>query len=100
MLEIVVKNGMMLHVRYPSPIVASSASGGGRHPQQGTMTNDDSLNPVVVQQSILHLASASLNNVGDYKSTGQPLVYALCVDNVGNNQTTATTTSSYCPIVL
>jgi hypothetical protein len=27
-------------------------------------------------------------------------VYALCVDNVGNNQTTATTTSSYCPIVL
>ena len=32
--------------------------------------NNDGLVPVVVQQAVLHSASASIDNVGDDKSTG------------------------------
>ena len=39
--------------------------------------NDDCLVPVVEQQAVLYSASASIDNVGDDKSTGRRLAYAL-----------------------
>ena len=39
--------------------------------------NDDGLVPVVVQQAVLHSASASIDNVGDDKLTGRRLAYVL-----------------------
>ena len=64
--------------------------------------NDDGLIPVVVQQAVLYSASASIDNVGDDKSTGQRLAYALHTDDVGNDQTTTTmtATSSCRPLIL
>ena len=50
-------------------------------------TNNDGLIPVVVQQDVLYLAFASLDNVGDDKLTRQRLAYTLRTDNVGDNQT-------------
>ena len=48
---------------------------------------DDGLIPVVVQQSNLYLASASLDDTGDNE-------YVLRMDNVGDDRTTTTITSS------
>ena len=63
--------------------------------------NDDGLVPVVVQQAVLYSASASINNVGDEKSTGQRLAYALCTDDVGDDRTTTTmTATSSCPPLI
>ena len=50
--------------------------------------NDDGLVPVVVQQAVLYSASTSIYNVGDDKSTGQRLVYALHTDDVSDDRTT------------
>ncbi len=63
--------------------------------------NDDGLVPVVVQQPILYLSSASLDNFGDDKLTGRRLPYALRTNNVGDGRTTTrmTTTSSCCDAV-
>ena len=49
--------------------VVGDKEGGGNG---GNMArnNDDGLIPVVVQQAVLYLASASINNVGNDKSTG------------------------------
>ncbi len=64
--------------------------------------NDDGLIPVVVQQTILYSASASIDNVGDDKSTGQRLAYVLRTDDVGDDRTTTTmtATSSCRPLIL
>ncbi len=66
--------------------------------------NDDGLVPVVVQQAVLYSASASIDKVGDDKSTGQRLAYALRTDDVGDNQMTTTmtmtATSSCRPLIL
>ena len=64
--------------------VVGDKEGGGNG---GNMArnNDDGLIPVVVQQAVLYLASASINNVGNDKSTGQRLAYTLCTDNVSND---------------
>ena len=64
--------------------------------------NDDGLVPVVVQQAVLYSASASIDNVGDDKSTGQRLAYALRTDNVGDDRTTTTmmAISSCRPLIL
>jgi hypothetical protein len=64
--------------------------------------NDDGLVPVIVQQAVLHSASASLDDAGDDKSTGRQLLYALRMDDVGNNRTTTTMTmtSSCRPLML
>ena len=64
--------------------------------------NDDGLVPVVVQQAVLYSASASIDNVGDNKSTGQRLAYALRTDDVGDDRTTTTmtATSSCRPLIL
>jgi hypothetical protein len=64
--------------------------------------NDDGLIPVIVQQAVLHSASASLDDAGDDKSTGRQLLYALRMDDVGNNRTTTTMTmtSSCRPLML
>jgi hypothetical protein len=45
--------------------------------------NVDGIVPVVVQQAILFVASASLHDVGNDKSTGQQLAYALQMDKHG-----------------
>ena len=77
--------------------------GGG---DKGNMArnNDDGLVPVVVQQAVLYSAFASIDNVGDDKSTGQRLAYALRTDDVGDNQMTTTmtmtATSSCRPLIL
>ena len=75
--------------------------GGG---DEGNMArnNDDGLVPVVVQQAVLYSASASIDNVGDDKSTGRQLAYALCTDDVGDDRmtTTMTATSSCRPLIL
>ena len=47
--------------------------------------NDDGLVPVVVQQAVLHSASASLDDVGDDESTGRRLAYMLRTDDVGDD---------------
>ncbi len=62
--------------------------------------NDDGLVPVVVQQAVLHSASASLDDVGDDESTGRRLAYTLRTDDVGDDQmmTTMTATSSCRPL--
>ena len=64
--------------------------------------NDDGLVPVVVQQAVLYSASASIDNVGDDKSTGRRLAYALRTDDVGDDRTTTTmtATSSCRPLIL
>ena len=105
-MEIVIEYGTTLHVRYPAPIVASSASGGG--PASPARYDDDNgLVPVVVQQPILYSAYASLNDdvgsddvgsddVGsDDESTGGRLLasYALRTDDVGDDRTTTATTT-------
>ena len=64
--------------------------------------NDDGLVPVAVHQPILYTAFASLDNVGNNKSNGRGLSYALRMDDVGDNQTTmtmTTTTLSCCPLM-
>ena len=76
--------------------------GGG---DRGNMArnNNDGLVPVVVQQAVLYSASASIDNVGDDKSTGRRLAYALCTDDVGDDRTTTTTmtaTSSCRPLIF
>ena len=81
----------MLHVQYPTPIVSLSALGWGS--ASPVRNKDDGLIPVVLQQPILHLASASLDDTGDDE-------YVLRMDNVGDDRTTMTITSSCCPIVL
>jgi hypothetical protein len=63
-LEIVVKYGTTLNVRYPAPIVASSAASGGGSASRAR-DNEDGLVHVVMRQSYLYLASASLNDGGD-----------------------------------
>ncbi len=82
--------------------VVGDKEGGGNG---GNMVrnNEDGLVPVVVQQAILYLASASLDNVGDNKSTGRELAYTLrTVVDVGNNRmTTAMTATLSCrPLML
>jgi hypothetical protein len=64
--------------------------------------NDDGLVPVVMQQAVLYSASASIDNVGDDKSTGQRLTYALRTDDVGDDRrtTTMTATLSCRPLIL
>ncbi len=47
--------------------------------------NNDGLVPVVVQQAVLHSASASLDDVGDDESTGRRLAYMLRTDDVGDD---------------
>ncbi len=63
---------------------------------------NNGLVPVVVQQAILYLASASLNDAGDDELTGQRLAYTLCTDDAGDDQTTMmmTTTLSCRPFML
>jgi hypothetical protein len=63
---------------------------------------NNGLVPVVVQQAILYLASASLDNAGNDESTGQRLAYMLRTDDSGDNETTMmmTTTLSCCPLML
>jgi hypothetical protein len=83
--------------------VVGNEEGGG---DGGNMArnNDDGLVPVVVQQAVLYLASASIDNVGDDKTTGQRLSYALRTDDVGDDRTTTTmtmtATSSCRPLIL
>ena len=62
--------------------VVGDEEGGG---DGGNMArnNDDGLVPVVLQQAVLYSASASIDNVGDDKSTGRRLAYALRTDDVG-----------------
>jgi len=68
-LEIVVEYGMMLHVQYPAPIVASStASGGG--PASLVRNNGNGLVPVAVQHPSLYSASVILDNAGKDELTG------------------------------
>ena len=64
--------------------------------------NNDGLVPVVVQQAILYLASASLDDAGKDKSTGRRLAYTLHTDNAGDDRTTMmmTTTLSCRPLML
>ena len=66
--------------------VVGDEEGGG---DGGNMarTNDDGLVPVVVQQAVLYSAFASLDSVGEDESTGRRLAYALCTDDVGDDQT-------------
>jgi len=70
--------------------------------EEGNMVrnNDDGLVPFVVQQAVLHLASASLDDVGDDESTGRRLGCTLRTDNVGDDRTmtTMTATSSCRPL--
>ena len=66
----------MLHVLYPTPIVSLSASGWGS--ASPVRNKDDGLIPVVVQQPILYLASASLDDTGDNE-------YVLRMDNAGDD---------------
>ncbi len=47
--------------------------------------NDDGLIPVIVQLPVLYSSSASLDDVGDDKSTGRRLSYALCTNDVGDD---------------
>jgi len=55
--------------------------------------NDNGLVPVMImQQPILYSAFTSLGDVGDNKSTGRRLSYALRTNDVGNDQTTTTMT--------
>ena len=63
---------------------------------------NDGLVPVVVQQAILYLASASLDGAGNDESTGRRLAYTLCTDDAGDNQTMMmmTTTLSCCSLML
>jgi hypothetical protein len=68
--------------------------GGGRRRGNMARNNDDGLVPVVVQQAVLYSASASIDNVGEDKSTGRLLAYALRTDDVGNDQTTTTMTAT------
>jgi hypothetical protein len=81
--------------------VVGDEEGGG---DGGNMVrnNDDRLVPVIVQQAVLYSASASIDNVGDDKSTGQRLVYALRTDDVGDDRMTTTmmATSSCRPLIL
>jgi hypothetical protein len=81
--------------------VVGDEEGGG---DGGNMVrnNDDGLVSVVVQQAVLYSASASIDNVGDDKSTGQRLAYALRTDDVGDDRTTTTmtATSSCRPLML
>jgi hypothetical protein len=80
--------------------VVGDKEGGG---DGGNMArnNDDGLVPVVVQQAVLYLAFASIDNVGDDKSTGQRLSYALRTDDVGDDRTTTTmTATSSCPPLI
>ena len=81
--------------------VVGDEEGGG---DRGNMArnNDDGLVPVVVQQAVLYSASASIENVGDDKSTGRRLAYALRTDDVGDDRTTTTmtATSSCRPLIL
>jgi hypothetical protein len=81
--------------------VVGDKEGGGNG---GNMVrnNKDGLIPVVVQQAVLHSASASLDNVGDDESTGQGLAYMLRTVDVGDDRTTTTmtATSSCRPLML
>jgi hypothetical protein len=81
--------------------VVGDEDGGG---DVGNMArdNDDGLVPVVVQQAVLYSASASIDNVGDDKSTGQRLAYALRTDDVGDDRTTTTMTATLScrPLIL
>ena len=69
-LEIVIKCGTRHNMQYPVPIVASSAAlgGGAASPARN---NGNGLVPVVMQQPVLYLASASLDNAGHEKSAGR-----------------------------
>ena len=62
--------------------------------------NDNGLLPVVVQQAVLHSASASLDDVGDDELTGRRLACTLRTDDVCEDQmtTTMTATSSCRPL--
>jgi hypothetical protein len=56
-----------LHMRCPAPIIASRALDmWGASP---TRNNDDGLVPIVIQQPVLYLASASLDNARNSEST-------------------------------
>ena len=63
---------------------------------------EDDLVPIVMQQAILHSASASLHDVGDDESTGRRLAYTLRTVDVGDDQTMTmmTATPSCCPLML
>jgi hypothetical protein len=81
--------------------VVGDEEGGG---DGGNMARnkDDGLVPVVVQQAVLYLAFASLDNMDDDESTGRRLAYALRTDDVGDDRTTTTmtATSSCRPLIL
>jgi hypothetical protein len=73
--------------------VVSNEEGGGDGGNMARNT-DDGLVPVVVQQAVLHSASASLDDVGDDESTGRRLACMLRTDDVGDDRTTMTATST------
>jgi hypothetical protein len=83
--------------------VVGDEEGGG---DGGNMArnNDDGLVPVVVQQALLYSASASIDKVGNDKSTGRRLAYVLRTDDVDDDRTTMTmtmtATSSCRPLIL
>ena len=91
------------NVQYPATSDASSAAIGGGAASLAR-NNNDGLVPVVLQQPVLDLASASLNlnNAGSNESAGRRLAYVLRTDNIGSDQTTTTMTTktSCCHIML
>ncbi len=64
--------------------------------------NNDGLVPVVVQQAILYLASASLEDTGDDESPRRRLAYMLRTDDAGDDRMTMmmTTSLSCRPLML
>ena len=62
--------------------------------------NNDGLAPLIVQQAALHLALASLDDMGEDESTGRRLAYTLRTDDVGDDRTMTTmmATSSCRPL--
>mgnify|MGYP006201267699 CR=1 FL=1 len=74
--------------------VVGDDEGDGNRGNMVRRNNDNGLVPVVVQQAVLHSASASLDDVGDDESIGQRLAYTLRTDDVGDDRTTATMTAT------
>ncbi len=75
---------------------------GGGDGENMARNNKDGLAPIVVQQAVLHSASASLDNVGEDESTRRRLAYTLRTVDVGDDRTMTmmTATSSCCPLML
>jgi hypothetical protein len=69
-LEIVVEFGITLNVRYPAPIITSSAAS-GRGAASPARNNNDGLVPIVMQQPVLFSASAGRDNAGNDELTGR-----------------------------